>query len=447
MLLDPTDAQPSRRHAWLMAALLCVAMLLLPAIAWLVAPRAGGFVTPPPAHAAKIDQGQAAQPVARSPGFEPRAKPTTPAPVEAKAEGPVTGTVLDPDGKPIANAYVGCEDRDKELFTTTDKDGHFKLPPQASGCKAVSHHPEFSPMERTEIYAGRDNVLRLKGAGGIEGVVVDEKGAPVPAFLLAIESFMGAGESADTLPPGNQAKSFQDPKGAFLMESLFPGKYVLTASADGRPPARSSTIEVEAGRTTRHVKIVLPRGATLTGKVIDAETRKPVVGAVISLDAMTQTSANAIKPARTDETGAYTLEGAPPGPFSIRVAQERYRTKIVPGLTTRGGAAMQQDVELQPRGDGGAGDSELAGIGAILIPQPKGVVISWLLQNGPAESSGLHVGDVIARIDGLDAQGLTMSDCVQRLRGPEGSRVSVSVSREGEGTIEVLITRKNVVRN
>ena len=82
-----------------------------------------------------------------------------------------------------------------------------------------------------------------------------------------------------------------------------------------------------------------------------------------------------------------------------------------------------------------------------MIPQPRGVVISWMLQNGPAESAGLRVGDLIARIDGLDAQGLTMSDCVQRLRGPEGSRVSVSVSREGEGTIEVLITRKNVVRN
>lgn len=444
MPLDPTDAQPSRRHAWLMAALLCAAMLLLPAMAWLLAPRAGGFVPPPPVPVARIEQGQ---PAPKAPSNEPRSTPTPRAPSEAKAEGPVTGSVLDPDGKPVANAYVGCDDRDKELFTSTDKEGHFKLPPQASGCKAVAHHPDFTPMERTEIYAGRDNVLRLKGAGGIEGVVVDEKGAPVPAFLLAIESFMGAGESADTLPPSSQAKSFQDPKGAFLLESLFPGKYVLTASADGRPPARSGSIEVEAGRTTRHIKIVLPKGAVLTGKVVDAETKKPVVGAVIALDAMTQTSANAIKPARTDESGAYTLEGAPPGPFSIRVAQERYRTKIVPGLTTRGGATMNQDIELQPRGDGGAGESELAGIGAILIPQPRGVVISWMLQNGPAESAGLHVGDLIARIDGLDAQGLTMSDCVQRLRGPEGSRVSVSVSREGEGTIEVLITRKNVVRN
>jgi protocatechuate 3,4-dioxygenase beta subunit len=429
-----------------MAALLCAAMLLLPGLAWILAPKAGGFVAPPPLHAAKIEQGQAAQPAPQLPKAA-RATPTTPAPAEPRAEGPVTGTVLDPDGKPVSGAFVGCDDRDKELSTTTDKEGHFKLPPQASGCKAVCHHPDFTPTERTEIVAGRDNVLRLRSAGAIEGVVVDEKGAPVPSFLLAIESFMGAGEAAETGPPGGQAKSFQDPKGAFLMEGLLPGKYVLTASAEGRPPAKSGTIEVDAGRTTHHVKIVLPKGAVLSGKVIDAETRKPIAGAVIALDAITQTSANAIKPAKTDETGSYVLEGAPPGPFSIRVAQERYRTKIVPGLLTRGSTTLQQDVELSPRGDGGAGDSELAGIGAILIPQPKGVMISWMLPGGPAESAGLHVGDLIAKIDGLDAQGLTMSDCVQRLRGAEGSRVSVRVVREGEGTIEVLITRKNVVRN
>ncbi len=76
-----------------------------------------------------------------------------------------------------------------------------------------------------------------------------------------------------------------------------------------------------------------------------------------------------------------------------------------------------QDVELTPRGDGGA-DNEMAGVGAILIPQPRGVAISWLVPNGPAQAAGLQVGDVLARIDGLDAQGMALSDCVQRLRGP-----------------------------
>ena len=104
-----------------------------------------------------------------------------------------------------------------------------------------------------------------------------------------------------------------------------------------------------------------------------------------------------------------------------------------------------QDVELSLRGDGGA-DNEMAGVGAVLMPQPRGVVISWLVPGGPAQAAGLQMGDLIAKIDGIDAQALTMSDCVQRLRGPEGSRVTVVVAREGAGSIEVVVTRKNIVR-
>src|SRR4029079_13951732 len=107
--------------------------------------------------------------------FTPR--PSRPA--EAAPEVPVTGTVLDPEGKPVKGAFVGCDDRDKELATSTDADGHFKLASQAAGCLAVSHHPDFTPSERMALVAGRDNTIRLRAAGGIEGVVVDEKGNPV----------------------------------------------------------------------------------------------------------------------------------------------------------------------------------------------------------------------------------------------------------------------------
>jgi Carboxypeptidase regulatory-like domain/PDZ domain len=425
---------------WLSIALLCAALLFLPLLTWILVPRPGAFAAPPPPPRVAIEQPREA-PVHED--FTPR--PSQPAAKDAPPEGPVTGTVLDPNGKPLAGAFVGCDDRDRELATSTDAEGHFKLAPQAAGCLAVSHHPDFTPSERMALVAGRDNVIRLRAAGGIEGVVVDEKGSPISPYLVAIESFMGTGESAESIPPTGQARSVQDPKGAFLWEGLAPGKYVLTASADGRPPARSAQVEVEAARVTHHVRIVLARGATLTGKVIDAETRKPIAGAVVALDAATSTGANSINPGRSDESGAYTLEGAPPGPFSIRISSDSYRSRIISGLTTRSGVPLVQDVELTPRGDGGA-DNEMAGVGAILIPQPRGVAISWLVPSGPAQAAGLQVGDVLARIDGLDAQGMALSDCVQRLRGPEGSRVSVVVSREGVGSVEMVVTRKNIVR-
>ena len=446
MSRDPSGAQLSSRRAWLSSGLLCLLLLILPGIVWLLVPRAGGFTTPSAPVAAQ------AKPEARPP--EPPPEPVAPRepprpppprnPDEAKpSDAPVTGVVLDPAGKPLANASVGCSDRDKELTATTDEEGRFKLAAEAVGCLAVARFPNLSPSEGVRLRAGRANEIRLSRGGAIAGNVVSEGGAPVPSYVIAVESFVAAFEAGEGPAPSTQAHAIQSADGAFLLEDLPPGRYVLTASAEGRPPARTSSIEVEAGRTTHHVRVVLRKGATLSGRVVDAETRRPIAAAVVALDAVTSTTANMISPTRTDDSGAYTLEGAPPGPFSIRVAHESYRVKIVPGIVARG-ATVTQDVELQPRGDGGGGSMELVGIGAVLAPMPKGVAIAVLIPGGPAAGAGLLNGDIITRIDGASAEGLSMTDCVQRLRGPEGSRVTVGVQR-GEQSLEVTMTRQVVV--
>jgi hypothetical protein len=433
----------SPRRAWLSAAFVCFALLILPGIAWLLAPRLGGFTLPPAPATARAAPIEPFEPsVHPTPNEPPRPEVQQRSADTVSSDALVTGLVLDPNGKPSSNADVQCKDR-KELATVTDDAGRFKLPSEAAGCFVVSRHADFSPSERVELVAGRENVVRLNRGGAIEGEAVDESSRPVSNYLLAIESFVGTGEAAGGTPPGREARTIRDPNGAFRLDNLLPGKYVLTAGAEARPPAKTRVIEVEAGRTTHHVRIVLAQGTTLSGSVIDAQTNRPVAFANVSLDAITSTAANLIPPARTDDSGAYALEGAPAGPFSIRVTHDAYRTKIVTGITVRGPAAVQ-DVALQPRGDGGAGESELAGIGAVLAPSPEGVVISSVIQGGPAESAGLRIGDVVARIEGADALGLPLSDCMQRLRGPEGSRVLVGVKRD-QRIIDMMITRQLIV--
>ena len=290
-----------------------------------------------------------------------------------------------------------------------------------------------------KIVAGGDNVLTLERSGAIEGEVVDDRGQPVTSYQLGMESYQGAGSD----PPTGQTRDIQDARGAFRWDSLAPGTYVLSAGAEGHPFARSRPIEVELGRTTHHVRIALPKGATLSGLVLDADTRKPLAGATVAFDALTSSGIGSGF-ATADESGAYALAGAPPGPFSVRVAREGYVSKIVPGLVTRGADTIRQDVELRRFVEGGPRD-ELAGIGAVLAPTPKGVLIGPLVAGGPAESAGLRRGDRIRRIDGEDASALTMSDCVQRLRGADGTIVSVQVEREGK-TLDVNIVRRPVAR-
>lgn len=351
--------------------------------------------------------------------------------------------MLDPEGKPAARAVVTCDE--KNLTATTDDEGRFELSPEAAGCSVTTMHPSFSSAERVRLVAGAANVVRLLGGGGIAGVVLDESGTPVPSYLLAIESFLATSD-ASAAPPTGRSRTITDPAGQFLLERLPPGRYILTASAEGRPPARSSSIEVEPGRTTHHVRISLARGATLSGTIVDGQTRQPIAGARVVLDAVTSTGANAIEGATSDASGAYSLDGAPPGPFSVRVSREGYRTKIVPGLTTRGAPAIREDITLTPRGEGSSGESELIGIGAVLAPSAAGVTIASVIDDGPAARAGLQGGDRILRIDGADMASMSLSDCVQRLRGPEGSRVTVAVAREGGGTVELTVTRATIVR-
>jgi hypothetical protein len=300
---------------------------------------------------------------------------------------------------------------------------------------AISRHDGFATSDRVVVSAARDNAITLNSEGGIDGEVVDELGAPVQDYIIAIESFRGVDDDA----PSSRSRRIDDPTGAFTLAKLPPGEYVLTAAAQGRPPAHSEPVVVETGRATHHVRITLPRGATLTGRVVDADTHAPVPRAMISLDALTYTGADLTLPARSDDAGVYTLPGAPAGPFSIRVARTGYRTRILTGLVTRGEASLRQDVELHAGSDDAS--PEYAGIGAGLLTTPAGVTVGSLVPSGPAEQAGVKVGDRIVRIEGADVSELPIVDCIQQLRGPEGTRVSVQVARGGR-LVDVTIERR-----
>jgi hypothetical protein len=431
----------ARLRSWILPAIACAAMLVAPMLSWLLIPRPAIFVLPAAAPGAAPEGPQSAQAstVAPLPHDTPArvlhvSRPDT----SAQPVGVVEGVVLDPDAHPAKGASVTCEDRDPPLATTTDDDGRFHLDADAAGCHAVARRADLFPSDPITLVAGSGNTLRFARGGGIEGVVVDERGGPVPSYLLAVESYVGP---ATARVPTGQTKTLQDPRGAFAWSDIPAGRYMLTASSEGRPPARSGPIDVESGRTTAHVRITLGRGATLSGRILDAITRRPISGATITLDALTQTAAQAVKPARSDDQGSFSLEGAPSGPFSVRVTRDGYRTRIVTGLTTNGASTLQRDIELNPLVDGGPAGEDFAGIGAFLEASPKGIAFNRLVPGGPAEKAGVQPGDVIRRIDGADASSLALVDCMQSLRGPDGTRVTVQVERAGQ-RMDITIQRR-----
>jgi protocatechuate 3,4-dioxygenase beta subunit len=354
-----------------------------------------------------------------------------------RASQGVKGQVVDGDGKPVDHAIVKCAG-DDGASATSGSDGTFELDIDAEGCDAIASHPDYGSSDPSHLRAGSNNVLALPSPGGIAGVVVDEQGKPVPSYMIAMESFVPADKDVD--PLGGLSQNVTDPGGAFELGGLARGKYVLTASAPGRPPQRSDSIEVTSGRTTRGVRIVLGRGLVLSGTVVDRSTHKPIAGARVALDAVTSTGVNRVPPVTTDDAGAFTIDGAPTAAFSIRVTAPDYRDRILT-LDGSGKRELRADVDLAP----GGGSTEMTGIGATLGQAAGYVFISGVVPDGPAEKAGVKQGDRIARIDGQSAETFSVSDCISRLRGPEGTTVVLTAERNG-AQIDIPITRALIVR-
>lgn len=85
------------------------------------------------------------------------------------------------------------------------------------------------------------------------------------------------------------------------------------------------------------------------------------------------------------------------------------------------------------------------GIGAQVGVQNTQLVIIAPLEGSPAERAGLRPGDRILLIDGKDASGMSVVEAVSKIRGPRGTKVTLSVLHEGDRrAVDVEITREQI---
>ena len=71
------------------------------------------------------------------------------------------------------------------------------------------------------------------------------------------------------------------------------------------------------------------------------------------------------------------------------------------------------------------------GIGIEMVIYGGVVTVVSPIAGSPAYRAGVRAGDRIVRIDGKPATGITTGEAMRRLRGPRGTRVSVTVERPG----------------
>ncbi len=68
--------------------------------------------------------------------------------------------------------------------------------------------------------------------------------------------------------------------------------------------------------------------------------------------------------------------------------------------------------------------------------------ISQVIEGGPADRAGIKANDLIEQIEGVDTKKMSLRDAVDRLRGDEGTNVTVKVRQSGAATARTYTIRR-----
>jgi carboxyl-terminal processing protease len=98
-----------------------------------------------------------------------------------------------------------------------------------------------------------------------------------------------------------------------------------------------------------------------------------------------------------------------------------------------------QDMQVNTRG-------EFFGLGIEVTMEDELVKVITPIDDTPAARAGVLAGDVITHLDGEQVQGLTLSQAVDKMRGPANSSITLTIMRKGaDKPLEIKVVR-DVIR-
>lgn len=174
--------------------------------------------------------------------------------------------VVDPEGRPVADAVVAACADEAEVTLHSTSDGTVTFGPGALGCAARAHHARFSSSAPVRLTGQPRAVLRLERGGSIEGVVTDPSGLALRDGEVSVVSFE---PGADEQPLAGSSLELVLPLGReFRLSGLAPGAYVLAVfrharrgDCDSSEQLAASSFEVTRGHVVRGVHIVVDPSA------------------------------------------------------------------------------------------------------------------------------------------------------------------------------------------
>jgi len=145
--------------------------------------------------------------------------------------------------------------------------------------------------------------------------------------------------------------------------------------------------------------------------------------------------------AETLLNAASAIEAVYPGEVSPGSLMETAREEIFDRLDRYSGFVDRDGFATM--------DEELTGgytgVGITVVEHDAGLMVITVRESGPAFEAGLRTGDIITAVDSIFIADMDTEDASHRIRGEEGSKVLLSISRPVSGdTFDVNVERRRI---
>ena len=88
-------------------------------------------------------------------------------------------------------------------------------------------------------------------------------------------------------------------------------------------------------------------------------------------------------------------------------------------------------------------EGSFGGVGIVLGAKEKVLTVVSPIEGTPGEKAGIKSGDSIIKINGQDTKTMALDEAVSKIRGPEGTQVTLTILR-GQDIRDYTLTRSNI---
>jgi len=89
-------------------------------------------------------------------------------------------------------------------------------------------------------------------------------------------------------------------------------------------------------------------------------------------------------------------------------------------------------------------EGSFGGVGIVIGVKDKMLTVVSPIEGTPSEKAGIKSGDQIIKIDGNDSKDMALDEAVSKIRGLEGSTVTLTIRRGSEPLKDYALTRSNI---